>query len=118
MANTALKDAGLITETDRSLVIDKNKLQPERERYRNHIRQEEELFLKVVDGIHGITSFRCDHFGTTYFIAERFLHKSFWRQFGALGQFTYLGFGLGLWVSKKHIILAPKRAAPKSRGPD
>ena len=33
----------------------------------------------------------------------------------ALWQFTYLGFGLGLWVSvsKKHRILASKRAAPK-----
>ena len=32
----------------------------------------------------GITSFRCDHFGATYFIAVRFLHKLFRRQFGAL----------------------------------
>ena len=58
-------------------------------------------------------------FGATYFVAVRFLHRSFRRQFGALWQFTYLGFGLGLWVcvSKKHRILAPKRAAPKSRGP-
>ena len=35
--------------------------------------------------------------------------------------FTYLGFGLGLGlrvsVSKKHRMLAPKRAALKSRGP-
>ena len=52
VANAALKDAGLITETDRSLVIDKNKLRRERERYRNHIRQEQELFFKVVDGIY------------------------------------------------------------------
>ena len=64
----------------------------------------------------GITSFRCDHFGATYFIAERFLHKSFRRQFGAPWQFTYLGFGLGFWVSvsKKHRILAPKSRGPKN----
>ena len=52
VANAALKDAGLITETDGSFVIDKNKLQRERERCRNHIRHEEELFFKVVDGIY------------------------------------------------------------------
>ena len=32
----------------------------------------------------GITSFRRNHFGATYFIARRFLHRSFWRQFDAL----------------------------------
>ena len=70
----------------------------------------------------GITSFPCDHFGATYFVAVRFLYRSFRRHFGALWQFTYLGFGLGLglglWVRvrKKHRILATKRAAPKSRG--
>ena len=32
----------------------------------------------------GILSFRCDHFGATYFIAARFLHRSFRCQFAAL----------------------------------
>ena len=90
-----------------------------------------EVFTVTCCSVAGITSFRCDHFGATisarpflhnhfgatYFVAVRFLHKSFRRQFGALWQFTYLGLGLGVSVSKKHRLLVPKRAAPKSRGP-
>ena len=63
--------------------------------------------------------FWSDHFGTTYFIAGCFWHRSFRRQFGALRQFSYLqlglgsGLGFGLGLVKKHRILAPKRSAPK-----
>ena len=52
VANAGLKDTGVTTGTDRSLVIDKNKWRRERERQRNHIYQEKELFFKVVDGIY------------------------------------------------------------------
>jgi len=37
VANAALKDAGLITDSDKTYVIDKNKLRREREKYRNII---------------------------------------------------------------------------------
>ena len=44
--------------------------------------------------VRGIALFQRNHFGATYFVAGRFLHRSFRRQFGALLQFTYLGLGL------------------------
>ena len=59
--------------------------------------------------------FSADLFGATYFVAGLF-HRSFRRQFGALWQFSYLGFGLGLGLVKKHRIGA-EMVAPKSRGP-
>ena len=69
------------------------------------------------DHVFSVRPFRRDDFGATNFVDVRFLQRSFRRQFGALWQFTYLGFGLGLglWVSvsKKHRILATKRAAQK-----
>ena len=70
----------------------------------------------------GITSFWCDHFGATYFVAGRFRHRSFRLQFGALWQFSYLGLGLGsgvgfgLGLVKKNQLLATKRSAPKWLG--
>ena len=52
-------------------------------------------------------------FGATYSVAGCFLHRLFWRKFGAIWQFTYLGLGLWVRVSKKYRILAPKRSATK-----
>ena len=52
VANAALKDAGLITGLDKTYVIDKNKLQREREKYRNIINEEEAIFYKFIDGIY------------------------------------------------------------------
>ena len=73
----------------------------------------------------GITSFWHDHcgadlFGTAYFVAGPFRHRSFCHQFGALWpwQFSYLGLGFKLWFGlvKKHQIGA-EMVAPKSCGP-
>ena len=61
----------------------------------------------------GITSFRRDHFGATYFVAVRLLHKSFRRQFGAVWQFTYLGFGLVLVKNTEYW----RRKGPRRKGP-
>ena len=44
VAYAALKDAGLITDLDKTYVIDKNKLRKEREKYRNIISEEEAIF--------------------------------------------------------------------------
>jgi len=52
VANAALKDAGLITDLDKTYVIDKNKLRREREKYRNIISEEEAIFYKFIDGIY------------------------------------------------------------------
>ena len=51
VANSALKDAGLITDLDKTYVIHKNKLRREREKYRNVI-TEEAIFYKFIDGIY------------------------------------------------------------------
>ena len=47
----ALKDAGLITDLDKTYVIDKNKLWREREKYSNII-SEEAIFYRFIDGIY------------------------------------------------------------------
>jgi len=52
VANAALKDAGLITDLDKTYVIDKNKLGREREKYRNIISEDEAIFYKFIDGIY------------------------------------------------------------------
>jgi len=51
-ANAALKDAGLITDLDKTYVIDKNKLQRERQKYRNIFNEEETIFYEFIDGIY------------------------------------------------------------------
>ena len=43
VANAALKDAGLITDLDKIYVTDKNKLQKEREKYKNIISEDEAI---------------------------------------------------------------------------
>ena len=50
VANAALKDAGLITDMDKTYVIDKNKWQ--REKYRNKSSEDEAIFYKFIDGIY------------------------------------------------------------------
>ena len=52
VANAALKGAGLITDLDKTYVIDKNKLRGEREKCRNTISEEEAIFYKFIDGIY------------------------------------------------------------------
>ena len=52
VANAVLKDAGLITDLDKTYVVDKNKLRREREKYRNIIGEEEAIFYKFIDGIY------------------------------------------------------------------
>jgi len=52
VANAALKDSGLITDLDKTCVIDKNKLGREREKYRNIISEDEAIFYKFIDGIY------------------------------------------------------------------
>jgi len=50
VANAALKVAGLITDFDKTYVIDKNKLR--REKYRNITSEDEAIFYKFIDGIY------------------------------------------------------------------
>jgi len=52
IANAALKDAGLITDLDKTYVIDKNNLRRERVKHRNIISEEEAIFYKFIDGIY------------------------------------------------------------------
>ena len=52
VANAALKDSGLITDLDKTYVIDKNKLRREREKYRNIISEDEAIFYKFIDRIY------------------------------------------------------------------
>jgi len=52
VANAALKDAGLITDLDKTYVIDKNKLRREREKYRNIISEDEAIFYKFIDWVY------------------------------------------------------------------
>jgi len=52
VANAALKDAGLITDLDKTYVTDKNKLRRESEKYRDIISEEEAIFYKFIDGIY------------------------------------------------------------------
>jgi len=52
VAKAALTYAGLITDLDKTYVIDENKLRREREKYRNIISEEEAIFYKFIDGIY------------------------------------------------------------------
>jgi len=51
VADAALKGAGLITDLDKTYIIDKNKLRREREKYISIIAKEESAFYKFLDGI-------------------------------------------------------------------
>ena len=52
IASSALMDAGVITETDKSLVIDKDKLRRERVRERELLRAEEDANFSLVDALY------------------------------------------------------------------
>ena len=47
-----LKDFGVVTDYDASLVIDRSKLRRERQKYRDEIRKAEEGLFEIVDGIY------------------------------------------------------------------
>ena len=49
--STTLKDFGVVTDYDASLVINSSKLRRERQKYRDEIRKAEGLF-EIVDGIY------------------------------------------------------------------
>ena len=50
--SATLKDFGVVTEYDASLVIDRSKLRRERQKYRDEIRKAEEGLFEIVDGIY------------------------------------------------------------------
>ena len=52
LANAVLKDVGLVTENDKKLVIDKNKLRRERQKYREDIRQNQSKFFHMINGVY------------------------------------------------------------------
>ena len=52
IGSATLKDFGVVTENDASLVIDRSKLRRERQKYRDEIRKAEEGLFEIVDGIY------------------------------------------------------------------
>ena len=52
IGSTTLKDFGVVTDYDASLVIDRIKLRRERQKYRDEIRKAEEGLFEIVDGIY------------------------------------------------------------------
>ena len=52
IATSTLQDMGMITENDKSLIIDPSKLRRERERCREEIRQKESFNFKFVTGLY------------------------------------------------------------------
>ena len=52
IASSALMDAGVITETDKSLIIDKDKLQREMVHERELLRKEKDANFSLVDGMY------------------------------------------------------------------
>ena len=52
IGSATLKDFGVVTEYDASLVIDRSKLRRERQKYRDEIRKAEEGLFKIVDEIY------------------------------------------------------------------
>ena len=52
IGSATLKDFGVVTEYDASLVIDRSKLRRERQKYRDEIRKAEEGLFEIVDGIY------------------------------------------------------------------
>ena len=51
IANSVMQDLGLITDDNKTYVIDRSKLRRERERYRAEIRKKEQENFKLVNGI-------------------------------------------------------------------
>ena len=52
VADSALKGADLITDLDKTYIIDKNKLRREREKYKSIIAKEEAVLYKFIDRIY------------------------------------------------------------------
>ena len=52
VANSVLVDVGLVTEDDKTRIIDRSKLRRERERCRNEIRSEEQQNLGLVNAMY------------------------------------------------------------------
>ena len=52
IGSATLKDFGIVTDYDASLVIDRSKLRRERQKYRNEIRKAEEGLFEIVDGMY------------------------------------------------------------------
>ena len=52
VANSVLMDVGLVTEDDKTRIIDRSKLQRERERCRNEIRSEEQQNFGLVNAVY------------------------------------------------------------------
>ena len=52
IGSATLKDFGVVTDYDASLVIDRSKLRKERQKYRDEIRKVEKGLFEIVDGIY------------------------------------------------------------------
>ena len=52
IGSTKLKNFGVVTDCDASLVIDRSKLKREHQKYRDKIRKAEEGLFEIVDGIY------------------------------------------------------------------
>ena len=52
IANSAIQDSGIIIPSDKSFVIDKNKLRRQSNKYRKGIRAKEDRFFELVNGIY------------------------------------------------------------------
>ena len=52
VANSVLVDVGLVTEDDKTRIIDRSKLRRERERCRNEIRSEEQQNFGLVNAVY------------------------------------------------------------------
>lgn len=52
IANSVLQDVGLISETNKSMVIDRSKLRRERDKCREEIREEEKVNTQFVDAVY------------------------------------------------------------------
>ena len=52
VANSVLVDVGLVTEDDKTRIIDRSKLRRERERCRNEIRSEEQEIFELVNAVY------------------------------------------------------------------
>ena len=62
IGSATLKDYGVVTDYDASLVIDRSKLRRERKKYRDEFTKAEESLFKIVDGIY-LNGQRC-HIGS------------------------------------------------------
>ena len=52
VANSVLVDVGMVTDDDKSCVIDRNKLRKERERCRHKVQKEEQQNFRIVNAIY------------------------------------------------------------------